>query len=313
LQVASGLAAAHAQGVIHRDVKPANILLEDSVDRVVISDFGLARTVDDATLTHTGVVAGTPHYMSPEQAMGGTVDPRSDLFSLGSVIYFMCTGRPPYRATNAMGILNRICHEPHRAVDEVNPDVPAELGDIVDCLLEKESRRRFANGTEVYDRLAALLVALQQGGRHPRRRRWRSWKRMALPLANSLPAVAVGVSSMLLGMLMTRWFWQAAPATQAPSVTANQTEPTVDDRDQNSARQSPADLLESLLPDTFPQELSSTKSGLAELETRWRMEPVTAEPIVLDQWQQDLGQLRSAVEETVKAQRRPGAEHGTSQ
>src|SRR5471032_749629 len=76
--------------------KPANILLETNVDRVLLTDFGLARAVDDATLTRTGIIAGTPQYMSPEQANGDSVDPRSDLFSLGGVLYAMCTGRPPF-------------------------------------------------------------------------------------------------------------------------------------------------------------------------------------------------------------------------
>jgi len=97
-QTASGLAAAHDQGLVHRDVKPANILLEENVDRVILSDFGLARAVDDASLTRTGVVAGTPHYMSPEQARGDAIDTRSDQFSLGSVMYFMLTGRPKTKA-----------------------------------------------------------------------------------------------------------------------------------------------------------------------------------------------------------------------
>jgi serine/threonine protein kinase len=98
LQVAAGLAAAHAQGLVHRDVKPANILLENSVERVKITDFGLARTVDDASLTQSGFIAGTPAYMSPEQADGDKVDHRSDLFSLGSVLYTLCAGHPPFRA-----------------------------------------------------------------------------------------------------------------------------------------------------------------------------------------------------------------------
>ena len=98
IQAASGLAAAHAQGLVHRDVKPSNILLEETVERAVLTDFGLARTIDDASLTHTGVLAGTPHYMSPEQATGEVIDHRSDLFSLGAVLYFMATGHPPFRA-----------------------------------------------------------------------------------------------------------------------------------------------------------------------------------------------------------------------
>src|SRR5262249_60463373 len=99
--------APHGQGLIRRDIKPANILLENGVERVRITDFGLARAVDDASLTRSGVVAGTPAYMSPEQAVGEHVDHRSDLFSLGSVLYALCAGHPPFRADSAMAVLRR--------------------------------------------------------------------------------------------------------------------------------------------------------------------------------------------------------------
>lgn len=95
MQVARGLAAAHTQGLVHRDVKPANVLLAKGTERAVITDFGLARAADDASLTRIGLLAGTPHYMSPEQARGEAVDQKSDLFSLGSLLFAMFTGQPP--------------------------------------------------------------------------------------------------------------------------------------------------------------------------------------------------------------------------
>src|SRR5436190_632890 len=111
MQTATGLAAAHAQGLVHRDIKPANILLENGVERVKLTDFGLARAVDDASLTQSGVVAGTPLFMAPEQAAGEAPDPRSDLFSLGSVLYALCTGHPPFRASNSMAVMKRVIED----------------------------------------------------------------------------------------------------------------------------------------------------------------------------------------------------------
>ena len=119
-----GLAAAHAQGLVHRDVKPANILLADGVERVKLTDFGLACAADDASLTKTGIIAGTPPYMSPEQARGESVDQRSDLFSLGSVLYAMCTGRVLFRAETSYGVLRRVTDEEPRPIREINPDIP---------------------------------------------------------------------------------------------------------------------------------------------------------------------------------------------
>src|SRR5262249_55553554 len=104
VQAAGGLTAAHRQGLIHRDVKPANILLENGVQRVKLPDFGLARAADDASLTQSGYIAGTPAYMSPEKANGEPIDHRSDPFSLGSVLYEMCTGRPAFRAPTTAAV-----------------------------------------------------------------------------------------------------------------------------------------------------------------------------------------------------------------
>ncbi len=164
LQVAAGLAAAHAQGLVHRDIKPANILLEDGVERVKITDFGLARAADDASLTGSGAIAGTPQYMSPEQASGEAMDHRSDLFSLGSVIYAMCTGRPPFRAETSYGVLRRICETEPRAIVEVNSAIPSWLARLVGRLHEKDPSRRFASATEVAALLERCLAHVQQPG-----------------------------------------------------------------------------------------------------------------------------------------------------
>jgi serine/threonine protein kinase len=131
MQVAAGLAAAHAQGLVHRDVKPANVLLENGVERVKITDFGLARAVDDASLTQSGFIAGTPEYMAPEQADGARVDQRADLFGLGGVLYALCTGHPPFRAETARAVLKRICEERPRPIRESNPEVPQWLDDLI--------------------------------------------------------------------------------------------------------------------------------------------------------------------------------------
>ena len=111
-QIAEGLAAAHRAGLIHRDIKPSNVLIESGPQgRVKITDFGLARAVDDASLTRSGIVAGTPLYMAPEQARGEALDHRADLFSLGTVLYAVLTGRPPFRAETALAVLKRVAED----------------------------------------------------------------------------------------------------------------------------------------------------------------------------------------------------------
>lgn len=162
LQVARGLATAHAQGLVHRDVKPANILLEPGVERVMLTDFGLARAVDDATLTRSGLIAGTPHYMSPEQARGDAVDTRSDMFSLGSVLYAMSTGRPPFRAESTYGILRRVTDDQPRPMRELNPDVPAGFDAVVMKLLTKSAADRFESVEQIAQILEECLAHVQQ-------------------------------------------------------------------------------------------------------------------------------------------------------
>ena len=161
-QVAEGLAAAHAQGLVHRDIKPGNILLERNVERVLLTDFGLARAADDASLTRSGVIAGTPQFMSPEQARGDQVDHRTDLFSLGTVLYTMLAGHSPFRAESAMGVLRRVCDETPRPLREINPQVPEWLEALVTKLHAKHATNRFESASEVSTLLQRCLAHMQQ-------------------------------------------------------------------------------------------------------------------------------------------------------
>ena len=179
-QMASGLAAAHEKGLIHRDIKPGNILIErGSEQKVKITDFGLARAADDASMTRTGIISGTPLYMSPEQAQGKPLDARSDLFSLGSVLYQMACGRPPFRAPNTIAVLLRVVEDTPRDMREVIPELPEWLVAIVMKLLEKDPAQRFQSAKELADLLGRCHNELQLTG-----------KVSFTPAANSEPAKA---------------------------------------------------------------------------------------------------------------------------
>jgi WD40 repeat protein len=195
LQVARGLAAAHERGLVHRDVKPANILLEapspptplssgergarqdpsplggeglgvrEECVRVKLTDFGLARAVDESGVTQSGVVSGTPLYMAPEQARDEAQDHRADLFSLGSVLYALCTGRAPFQAGSTPAVLRRICEEEPPAVRAVNPAVPEWLAALIAVLHSKDPARRPASAAEVARLLEGYRAHRHQPGR----------------------------------------------------------------------------------------------------------------------------------------------------
>jgi serine/threonine protein kinase len=160
-EVATGLAAAHAQGLVHRDIKPGNLWLEDPTRRVKILDFGLAKvpnpgTEADAEITKVGQTLGTPAYMSPEQARGGAIDHRTDLFSLGSVLYQLLTGRLPFPGATQFEILTRLAVDDPTPVRELNPAVHPRLAGFVHRLLEKDPADRPASATEVVTTLRAF-------------------------------------------------------------------------------------------------------------------------------------------------------------
>jgi serine/threonine-protein kinase len=155
--VADALAYAHERGVVHRDIKPDNILLDASTGRPMVTDFGIARAMDstgDSRLTATGMAIGTPAYMSPEQAAGEReIDGRSDLYSLGILGYQMLTGEPPFTASSTPAMLVKHISERPVPVEQRRADVPTDLGRGIMMLLEKEPQNRFPNAT-------ALVAAL---------------------------------------------------------------------------------------------------------------------------------------------------------
>lgn len=164
-EAALGLAAAHELGLIHRDVKPGNVWLEAPKGRVKLLDFGLARVENDDThLTNTGAVMGTPAYMSPEQARGEHVDHRTDLFSLGVMLYRLSTGKMPFRGATTMAVLTSLAVDTPTPARQLKPELPAPLEAVINKLLAKNPAERFQTAMEV---VVALREIEQPGAGGP--------------------------------------------------------------------------------------------------------------------------------------------------
>ncbi len=220
LQIAEGLTAAHKHAVIHRDIKPANILVEEGNGRVLISDFGLARALDDATLTNSGMIAGTPQYMSPEQARGEPVDVRSDLFSMGSLLYALATGRPPFRAETPLGVLRKITETRAKPIHEVNERVPAWFDVLVNRFMEPELSRRI----ESAEVAVTLLRAAHAHVRNP------SVNKLPSTLRQEHPWRRIGALIASLCALVVAWMCLANSTTdksQERAIPVQQTAPFV--------------------------------------------------------------------------------------
>jgi len=151
-QVCRALEAAHAAGVVHRDLKPQNIML-DAKDRVYVMDFGIAHSLETPGMTQTGALMGTPEYMSPEQAKGIKVDPRSDLFSLGIIFYELLTGISPFKADTALATLLKRTQERPQPPAEIDPTIPKAISDVVMKCLEIDRDQRFSNAREILEDL----------------------------------------------------------------------------------------------------------------------------------------------------------------
>lgn len=162
LQISAGLEAAHAQGLIHRDIKPANIMLESDVDRVMITDFGIAKAIDDLRFTGTNTLLGTPEYMSPEQARDEQLDYRTDLFSLGCVLYEASCGRSPFRSSTPYGAIRKVIDVNPPSVRSLVSELPEWFAEIVRRLLSKDKNSRFQSAAEVAPLLKQCLAHVEQ-------------------------------------------------------------------------------------------------------------------------------------------------------
>ncbi|MDX1487982.1 MAG: serine/threonine-protein kinase [Acidiferrobacterales bacterium] len=158
-RVADALDYAHKQDVVHRDIKPANIMYNEKDDSVKVTDFGIAR-ITASSRTKTGVILGTPSYMSPEQLAGKKVDGRSDLFSLGVTMYELVAAKQPFGGDTMAALMYQIANAKHPDVMAACPDAPLCIGNIIDRLLQKNPDRRFQTGEELRQALDACARAL---------------------------------------------------------------------------------------------------------------------------------------------------------
>lgn len=194
IQLARGLAAAHKHGLVHRDIKPANILIEVDTGDVRIADFGLAKQSGSDTITVEGTIAGTPAYMSPEQTINDDLDARSDLFSLGVVLYEASTGISPFIADSSFVVLDRIRSKTPLPICEVNAEIPAWFGSVVHRLLEKNAEDRIQSAAEIVELLAnqtTVATAIRSN---------KNGSRRLAVVAALVGAALVGAVGLLIGL-----------------------------------------------------------------------------------------------------------------
>jgi hypothetical protein len=214
LEAAEALAHAHQRGVIHRDVKPSNLMLEEG--RIWLTDFGLAKRLDDVTLSMTGALLGTPRYMSPEQAQASKrpIDHRTDIYSLGATLYELATGRPAFVGETPHTVISQILHAEPPSPRSLRPGLPRDLETILVKCLAKEPGQRYASAQELADDLRAFLdgrpIRARRASLVERGVRWLRRERRSVVL--TLASIALTVVLLLGGLL--GWFgyrrWQIA-------------------------------------------------------------------------------------------------------
>ena len=205
-QIATGLRAAHEKGIVHRDIKPGNILLENGVQRVKIVDFGLAQVIFELSdITSMGQTLGTPRYMSPEQIEGSRVDERADLFSLGCVIYMMCVGHPPFSG-NSITVLHTILRDPHVPIRQVMPQIPPALSNLVDSLLSKSREHRIQSAAIVEETITDIARGGTPSGEYLRVQQPVE-KELPAPLRRSLPRIGAALALITASVMLTWAIW----------------------------------------------------------------------------------------------------------
>lgn len=196
-EVASALAHAHKRGVIHRDIKPQNVLLDGESGRALVTDFGIARTAEGGSLTMTGMIVGTAAYLSPEQVSGETADHRADIYALGVMAYEMIAGRAPFTGPTPNAVLMRRLAGPPEPLRKVRPDVPDRLADLVDGCLATDPAARIANAGDIARALndpsvSAARRATSAGSRRPAKR----WTTSLAALGGTAAVLAAGFAAL---------------------------------------------------------------------------------------------------------------------